>query len=156
MLVLVNGFFVAAEFALVRANRGAARGAGARRACAAPRARRASSDDLSQYLSACQFGITLASLGIGFLGEPAIATLFEPLLGGPLSHGASVAISVAIAYVLVTSIHVIAGEQVPKIYAIVNAESVARALRAAARLVRARRCARSSTRSTARPTGSCG
>lgn len=124
VLVLVNGFFVAAEFALVRANRGRLEEQGREGRRGAARAAR-QQEDLSQYLSACQFGITLASLGIGFLGEPAVATLFEPLLGGPLSHGASVAVSVAIAYVVVTSIHVIAGEQVPKIFAIVNAESVA-------------------------------
>ena len=125
VLVAVNGFFVAAEFALVRANRGRLAEQerdGMRGAARAARQQ----EDLSQYLSACQFGITLASLGIGFLGEPAVATLFEPLLGGPLSHGASVAVSVAIAYVVVTAIHVIAGEQVPKIFAIVNAEDVAR------------------------------
>jgi len=125
VLVLVNGFFVGAEFALVRANRGRLEEQARDGVRGAARAAH-QQQDLSQYLSACQFGITLASLGIGFLGEPAIATLFEPLLGGPLSHGASVAISVAIAYILVTSIHVIAGEQVPKIFAIVNAESVAR------------------------------
>ena len=125
VLILVNGFFVAAEFGLVRSSRSKLQdladdgSAPARRALALH-------DDMNQYLSSCQVGITLASLGIGFLGEPAIATLFEPLLGGPLSHGASVAVSVAIAYVLVTSIHVIAGEQVPKIFAIVNAERVAR------------------------------
>ncbi len=72
VLVFVNGFFVAAEFALVRASRArldAQARAGARGAALAVRQQ----DDLSQYLSACQFGITLASLGIGFLGEPAIA-----------------------------------------------------------------------------------
>jgi CBS domain containing-hemolysin-like protein len=124
VLVMVNGFFVAAEFALVRA-----KGpkldelieAGHRGARLAAK----QSDDVTNYLSSCQFGITLASLGIGFLGEPAIAGLLEPLLGDSISHGLSVAISVAIAYVLVTTIHVIAGEQVPKIYAIVNAEKVA-------------------------------
>ena len=125
LLVLVNGFFVAAEFALVRANRGRLLEQARDGLRGAERAVR-QQEDLSQYLSACQFGITLASLGIGFLGEPAIATLFEPLLGGPLSHGAAVAVSVAIAYVLVTSVHVIAGEQVPKIFAIVKAERVAR------------------------------
>ena len=56
-------------------------------------------DDISEYLSACQFGITLASLGIGFLGEPAIADLVEPALGG-LSHAVAVPISIAIALVL--------------------------------------------------------
>ncbi|CAB4936982.1 unannotated protein [freshwater metagenome] len=125
ILVLVNGFFVAAEFSLVRASRPRlqeAADAGLRGAARAY----AQQADLSRYLSACQFGITLASLGIGFLGEPAIATIFEPLLGGPLSHGAAAAISIALAYIIVTTVHVIAGEQVPKIFAIVRAESVAR------------------------------
>lgn len=125
VLVLVNGFFVAAEFALVRASRARldeqAR-AGLKGAAVAARQQ----DDLSQYLSACQFGITLASLGIGFLGEPAIATALEPIFGDAISHGASVAISVGLAYVIVTAVHVIAGEQVPKIFAIVKAENVAR------------------------------
>jgi magnesium and cobalt exporter, CNNM family len=123
VLVLANGFFVAAEFALVRSRRSkleeliAEGRTGARRAVN-------QIDHISEYLSACQFGITLASLGIGFLGEPAIAELIEPALGG-LSHGVAVAISIGIAYVLVTSLHITAGEQVPKIYAIVKAESVA-------------------------------
>src|SRR3954454_23018925 len=123
VLVLVNGFFVSAEFALVRSRRGrleelAAEGSrGAQRALVLM-------DDLSQYLSACQFGITLASLGIGFLGEPAIAELVEPAFGG-LSHAAAAAISFAIAYTLTTSLHITVGEQVPKIYAIVKAEPVA-------------------------------
>ncbi|MCW3007593.1 MAG: HlyC/CorC family transporter, partial [Solirubrobacterales bacterium] len=123
LLVLANGFFVAAEFALVRAKRSRLEELandgrpGAKRALA-------QLDDLNQSLSACQFGVTLASLGIGFLGEPAIAHLFEPLFGG-LSHGLATAVSIAIAYVLVTTLHVTTGEQVPKIYAIGKAESVA-------------------------------
>jgi CBS domain containing-hemolysin-like protein len=125
LLVLVNGFFVAAEFALVRANRGRLEEAARAGTGGSERAVRQQAD-LSQYLSACQFGITLASLGIGFLGEPAVATLFEPLLGETLSHGAAVAVSVGLAYVVVTAVHVIAGEQVPKIFAIVKAETVAR------------------------------
>jgi CBS domain containing-hemolysin-like protein len=120
-LVLVNGFFVAAEFALVRSRRSrieemARESAAARRALVVL-------DDLNQYLSACQFGITLASLGIGFLGEPAIATLVEPLFGG-LSHGVAIAIGIAIAYIIVTSLHITVGEQVPKIFAIGKAEPV--------------------------------
>jgi CBS domain containing-hemolysin-like protein len=124
LLVLANGFFVAAEFALVRSRRSRLEeraedgDAGSRRALVLL-------DDLNQYLSACQFGITLASLGIGFLGEPAIADLIEPLFG-ELSHGVATAISIAIAYVLVTSLHITVGEQVPKIFAIVKAEAVAR------------------------------
>jgi CBS domain containing-hemolysin-like protein len=118
-LVLVNGFFVAAEFALVRCRRPQleeARAAGKRGA------RHALDllDDLNQYLSACQFGITLASLGIGFLGEPAIAEFIQPAFGG-LSHP----IAIAIAYVVVTSLHITIGEQVPKIFSIVHAEPTA-------------------------------
>jgi CBS domain containing-hemolysin-like protein len=123
LLVLANGFFVAGEFALVRSRRSrieelAADGrGGARRVLK-------QLDEISEYLSACQFGITLASLGIGFLGEPAIADLVEPAFGG-LSHGFATAVSIGIAYVLVTALHITAGEQVPKIYAIVKAETVA-------------------------------
>jgi CBS domain containing-hemolysin-like protein len=123
VLVLANGFIVAAEFALVRSRRSkleelAADGQGA--------ARRVIKqvDEISEYLSACQFGITLASLGIGFLGEPAIAVLVEPVFGS-LSHGVAAALSIGVAYVLVTALHITAGEQVPKIFAIVKAESVA-------------------------------
>ena len=123
VLVAANGFFVAGEFALVRARRGKLEELAD---AGNPKARRAliMLDDVNQYLSACQFGITLASLGIGFLGEPAVATLVEPVFGG-LSHGVKVAIAIAIAYVLVTTVHVILGEQVPKIYSIVKAEQIA-------------------------------
>jgi CBS domain containing-hemolysin-like protein len=123
LLVFANGFFVAAEFALVRSRRTRLEeleAAGDRRATRALHLL----TDLSQYLSACQFGITLASLGIGFLGEPAIATLVEPLFGD-ISHGAAAAISFGIAYTLTTSLHITLGEQVPKIYAIVKAEPIA-------------------------------
>jgi CBS domain containing-hemolysin-like protein len=123
LLVLANGFFVAAEFSLVRSRRSRLEDLRDRGNVAAARAL-AQLDDLNQYLSACQFGITLASLGIGFLGEPAIAELIEPAFGG-LSHGVSIAISIAIAYILVTALHITTGEQVPKIYAIVKAEQVA-------------------------------
>ena len=125
VLIFANGFFVAAEFALVRARRGRIEElveAGDRKA----RLVLAQLDDLSEYLSACQFGITLASLGIGFLGEPAIAELVEPWLEGFLAHAVAAPIAIAIAYILVTTGHITAGEQVPKIYAIVNAEQVAR------------------------------
>jgi CBS domain containing-hemolysin-like protein len=123
VLVLVNGFFVAAEFALVRSrpHRLEELHHEGRRAATIALRQHA---DLNQYLSACQFGITLASLGIGFLGEPAIATLVEPIFGG-LSHEVALIISIAIAYIIVTAIHITVGEQVPKIYAIVNAEAVA-------------------------------
>jgi CBS domain containing-hemolysin-like protein len=123
VLVAVNGFFVAAEFALVRARPARLEemaGDGKKTALLAVRQHA----EINEYLSACQFGITLASLGIGFLGEPAIAELVEPAFGG-LSHGVAVALSIAVAYVLVTALHITTGEQVPKIHAILNAETVA-------------------------------
>ncbi len=124
LLVLVNGFFVAAEFAYVRANRArlehlAAEHRGARVATK-------HLEEISHYLAACQFGITLASLGIGFLAEPAVAALADPLLGGVASHGLAVAIALFFAYALSTAAHITVGEQVPKLFAIANAEEVAR------------------------------
>jgi CBS domain containing-hemolysin-like protein len=124
VLIFTNGFFVAGEFALVRSRRTRLDemvAEGDRRARLVIK----QLDDLSEYLSACQFGITLASLGIGFLGEAVIAKLLEPSFRS-LSHAVAAPISIAIAYILVTAGHITAGEQVPKIYAIVNAEAVAR------------------------------
>ena len=118
LLVFVNGFFVAAEFALVRSRRPQLEELAEEGSRPARRVL-GMLDDLSQYLSASQFGITLASLGIGFLGEPAIATLVEPVIGDSV---ATHAISIAIAYLLVTAVHITIGEQVPKIFAIVKAE----------------------------------
>jgi CBS domain containing-hemolysin-like protein len=123
VLIALNGVFVAAEFALVRTRRNkieqdAEDGSGA--------AKRVlhQLDHIDEYLSACQVGITMASIGIGFLGEPAIADLVEPLFGG-LSHGVATAISFAIAFTLATSLHITAGEQVPKLMSISRAESTA-------------------------------
>jgi CBS domain containing-hemolysin-like protein len=124
VLVLVNGFFVAAEFSLVRARRTRLEDLANEGNRAAARAV-SLLEDLNQYLSACQVGITLASLGIGFLGEPAVGRIFEDLIGTSLSHGVRVAISLAIAYLLVTAIHITAGEQIPKIASIVHAERTA-------------------------------
>src|SRR5919112_2107616 len=117
VLILLNGFFVAAEFALVRVRRAhleteaEAGKKGAKTALLLL-------DDLSRYLSACQLGITLTSLGIGFLGEPAIAALIEPLVGEALPEGATLAISIGLAYLIATSLHITAGEQIPKIWSI--------------------------------------
>jgi CBS domain containing-hemolysin-like protein len=124
LLIFANGFFVAAEFALVRARRTRLEEM-AKAGDKGARVVLRQLDDLSEYLSACQFGITLASLGIGFLGEPAIARLFEPTLEG-FAHAAAAPIAIAIAYIFVTAGHITVGEQVPKIYAIVNAENVAK------------------------------
>jgi CBS domain containing-hemolysin-like protein len=124
VLVLLNGFFVAAEFALVRSRRGnleAEAREGKRGAAVAVRIM----DDLSRYLSSCQLGITLTSLGIGFLGEPAVADLVEPVFGD-LPHEVTLGLSLAFAYLITTSLHITIGEQVPKIYAIQKSEPVAR------------------------------
>jgi CBS domain containing-hemolysin-like protein len=134
VLIAVNGVFVAAEFALVRSRRSKVE------QLAAEGSRGASAvlhelDRIDEYLSACQLGITMASIGIGFLGEPAVAKLIEPIFGG-LSHGVAVAISVAIAYTLVTALHVTVGEQAPKLFAISRPEYTARRLAAPLRWFR--------------------
>ena len=124
-LVAVNGFFVGAEFALVRTKRSKLEALardnvrGARRALM-------QIDQIDAYLAACQLGITMASLAIGFLGEPAIASLLEPWLGQYFSHAVAVAIAITIAYFIVTFAHITVGEQVPKIWSIVHAETAAR------------------------------
>ncbi len=125
LLVLVNAFFVVAEYSLVRSRRARleemaeAGRRGARLALSA-------ADEIGDYIAACQIGITMASIGIGALGEPAIAHLFEPLLGGALGHSAAIAVSVVIAYVLITIFQSVVGEIAPKLYTIQHAENVAR------------------------------
>src|SRR5205085_12439945 len=94
VLVLLNGFFVAAEFALVRVRRSRVE------ELAETGSRRAGLtltllDDMSRYLAACQVGITLTSLGIGFLGEPAIGSLFEKAFGDGAPEWVSTGLSLA-------------------------------------------------------------
>ena len=124
LLILVNGMFVAAEFALVRARRSRFETLAADGNARATRVVN-QLDGIDRYLSACQIGITMASIGIGFLGEPAIASLIEPALDGTVSHGVSTAISFFIAFTIATSLHITIGEQVPKIVAINRAEQAA-------------------------------
>ena len=124
VLVAVNGFFVAAEFALVRSRRGKIEQL-VEEGESGAEAVIEQLDKIDESLSACQVGITMASIGIGFLGEPSLAKLLEPVFGG-LSHGVAVAISVAIAFTLVTALHISVGEQVPKMLAIAHAERTAR------------------------------
>ena len=124
-LVLVNAFFVIAEYSLVRSRRPkleAAKEEGLRGAALALD----QLDNINEYISACQVGITLTSIGIGAVGEPVVADLLEPVLGGPLAHGAAVAISVIVAYLLITSVHITIGELVPKLYAIEHADRLVR------------------------------
>jgi CBS domain containing-hemolysin-like protein len=124
LLIAINGFFVAAEFALVRSRRGKLEQA-AEEGEAGAEAVVEQLDRIDESLSACQIGITAASIGIGFLGEPSLAKLLEPAFGS-LSHGAAAALSLAIAFAFVTAIHISIGEQVPKMMAIANAEKTAR------------------------------
>jgi CBS domain containing-hemolysin-like protein len=123
LLVLVNGFFVAAEFAIVRARQSridqmAADGVRSAKLAATQM------EHVDEFVATCQVGITLASLAIGFLGEPAIAELLVPVFGGVMGHGLALAVSIAIAYMIVTYLHVIIGEQSPKLLAIARAETV--------------------------------
>src|SRR6478735_8596795 len=125
VLVLLNAFFVAAEFALVRSRKAHLQtdaSEGRKGAATAV----AMMDDLSRYLAAAQVGITLTSLGLGFLGEPAIGSIIENLIGEEVPQWVSTTISVGLAYLITKSIHITLGEQVPKIYAIQKAEPVAR------------------------------
>ena len=125
LLVLLNAFFVIAEYALVRSRRPrleALTEEGARGARLALH----QLDHIGDYIAACQVGVTMCSIAIGALGEPAIAHLLEPLLGPTLGHTAAVVISVIVAYLLITITQTIAGEIVPKLYAIQHAEGVGR------------------------------
>jgi CBS domain containing-hemolysin-like protein len=125
LLVLVNAFFVIAEYSLVRSRRArlqAMAEEGKRGAALALR----QMSEIGDYIAACQIGITMASIGIGALGEPAIAHIFEPLFGGSAGDTAAVAASVAIAYLLITVAQSIVGEIAPKLYTIQHAEDLAR------------------------------
>jgi CBS domain containing-hemolysin-like protein len=127
LLIALNAFFVMGEYALVRSRRSrldALKDDGARGAALALR----QIDEIGDYISTVQVGIAMTSIGIGALGEPVLADLFKPLLGGSLGHGLAVALSVLIAYLLITSAHIVAGELVPKLYVIDKAEGVARRL----------------------------
>ena len=86
-LVLVNGFFVAAEFALVKLRQTRVKGI-ERRFGLRGRVLARVHGKLDAYLSACQLGITLASIGLGWIGEPAVARLVAPALGEARRHGA--------------------------------------------------------------------
>ncbi|MDE3130497.1 MAG: HlyC/CorC family transporter, partial [Acidobacteriota bacterium] len=81
---------------------------------------------IGDYISACQVGITMASIGIGALGEPAIAHTLEPIFGKGGGGDLAVAVCVVIAYLLITFFQSTVGEIVPKLYTIQHAEGLAR------------------------------
>jgi len=127
VLVGINGYFVAAEFALVtvrwtRVEELVSRGRFGAKAV------NAALENLNDAIAACQLGITLASLALGWIGEPTIVHMVEPLfhalppvMGVVLSHG----IAVVLSLMLLTYLHVVLGEQAPKALAIQRAEDVA-------------------------------
>lgn len=125
VLVLLNGFFVAAEFAMVKV-RNSRIDTLAQSGNVSARFAQKISGNLNAYLSACQLGITLASLGLGWVGEPAIAAFLEPILKDWLGLNPVVihTISFLVAFSLITALHITLGEQFPKTYAIRQSENV--------------------------------
>jgi CBS domain containing-hemolysin-like protein len=123
LLVLVNTFFVVGEYSLVRSRRGILQQL-AEEGRRGARTALTMADDIGDYIAACQIGITMASLGIGALGEPALTSAFKPLFGGGSSEVA-VVLSVVLAYLLITVAQSIVGEIAPKLYTIQHAERVA-------------------------------
>ena len=132
LLVLANGFFVASEFALVAVRKSRIEALAAEGDASAVRLL-AMLEDLNAYISATQLGITLSSLGLGWIGEPAVASLLEPALlkvseltgitalaTGPVLH----TISFAVAFSLITFLHIVFGELAPKTVALTLAERV--------------------------------
>lgn len=124
LLVFLNGFFVAAEFAIVKVRTtriAQLTSEGHKRAKTAGKVVR----DLDAYLSATQLGITLASLGLGWIGEPAIARILEPLLADLLPPVLLHTVSFAVAFSIITFLHIVIGELAPKSLAIQRAEKTA-------------------------------
>ena len=119
LLVFLNGFFVAAEFALVKIRLSQLEtlaSEGNKRAVAGQHV----TGNLDAYLSACQLGITLASLGLGWVGEPFLAQMLQPAFAfvNIQSPAVITPVSFTIAFSLITFLHIVIGEQAPKILAI--------------------------------------
>lgn len=124
LLLLANGFYVAAEFALVKAREFRIE-AMATQGSAAARLTLHIQRNLEAYLAACQLGITMASLGLGWVGEPAVAAVLEPLFhAAGLSEAAVHTSAFLLGFLVFSSLHIVIGEQVPKTFAIRKAEPV--------------------------------
>jgi CBS domain containing-hemolysin-like protein len=126
VLVGLNGFFVAAEFALVRVRESRLvqlEQEGSTRATLV----RGTLRDLDSNLSVCQVGITVASLALGWVGEPAVSHLIEPLFHAVGITGERVVsvIAIALGFLVITYAHLVFGEQAPKYFSIQKAEAVA-------------------------------
>lgn len=123
--LLMNAFFVVAEFSLVRIRKSQIELMMEEGVRGAKRAK-IISENVNAYLSACQLGITLASLAIGWLGEPAVSSVIHgPLASIGIPDAAVSAIAVAIGFIVITALHVVIGELVPKSLAILNTERYA-------------------------------
>lgn len=124
LLVLMNGFFVATEFAIVKV-RASRLEALVQEGDNKAKYAKTLTDNLDAYLSVTQLGITLASLGLGWIGEPAVAKMLEPLFhvfGVPAEMGHT--ISFVVGFSIITALHIILGELAPKSLAIQKAEAV--------------------------------
>ena len=121
LLVLLNGLFVASEFAFVRI-----RGTSVEQLAAEGRTGAATLQEvmtnLDDYLATTQLGITIASLGLGWVGEPAVASLIEPVLGPVLPEGLIHLVAFAIGFSIITFLHVVFGELAPETLAIGQTE----------------------------------
>jgi CBS domain containing-hemolysin-like protein len=121
-LVALNGLFVAAEFGLVKIRSTQVDGL-VREGRRSSGLLKKATKKLDSYLSVCQLGITISSLGLGWIGEPAIASLLEPVLAGAgFSEGLIHAIAFAVGFGIITFLHVVFGELAPKSVAIARAE----------------------------------
>jgi CBS domain containing-hemolysin-like protein len=127
LLVLANGFFVASEFALVGVRKSRIETLAANGNRKAVRLL-SQVNNLNAYISATQLGITLASLALGWLGEPAIAHLLEGPLQGRVSDAVLHTISFTIAFSIITFLHIVLGELAPKTLALERAEKTALAV----------------------------
>ncbi len=125
LLVALNAFFVIAEYALVRSRRARLEVLREEKARGAKLALE-QLGNVNEYISAVQIGVTVCSIGIGALGAPALASVLEEVFPSSVSKGLAVTISVVLAFLVITTVQLIAGEMVPKFYAIDRAESVAR------------------------------
>lgn len=123
--LLMNAFFVVAEFSLVRVRKSQVEMA-VEEGKAGSKHAKLIADNVNAYLSACQLGITLASLALGWLGEPAVSELIHPALAAlGLPDAAISAIAVALGFIVITALHIVVGELIPKSLAIFSTERYA-------------------------------
>ncbi len=124
ILVLLTAFFVASEFAVVKMRKSRVRTLVEQGKPGAKSADKVTSN-LDGYLAACQLGITVTALGIGWLGEPAVAHLLHPVIASfGFSEGLVSTISFIIAFGFITFLHVVVGELAPKSFSIQKTEAV--------------------------------